>query len=180
MSDYNRLFHAFALLVRQVTSRFDYFASYPSRVVAQNGDGSLELKPDDERFGPGLARVPMRLGLPGCNVTVKPGSRVLLGFEGGDPARPVAELWDIANLDTLTLTAATKITVHAPAVELSEGGLPVARQGDMVACGGATPTPCLIQLPSGPNTGAPQPATITFLPLPLYGLITSGNAAVRS
>jgi hypothetical protein len=70
-------------------------------VAAQNGDGSLELQPDDERLPP-VSRVPLRLGLPGVAVKVAAGSRVLLGFEGGDARSPVALLWEPAGGSSLT------------------------------------------------------------------------------
>jgi hypothetical protein len=54
-------------------------------------------------------------------VTVAPGSRVLLGFEGGDPSRPVATLWEKSSLLALTIEASTGVTVKAPSVTVDHG-----------------------------------------------------------
>jgi hypothetical protein len=62
-------------------------------VLGPSEDGTLELRPDNPRV-PGLSKVPLRLGVPGVRVIVLPGARVLVGFEGGDPSRPVASLWE--------------------------------------------------------------------------------------
>jgi uncharacterized Zn-binding protein involved in type VI secretion len=166
-------------IIRALLRATDLHAHYEARIVSQNDDGTLELAPDDARI-PGLSNVPIRYGLPGVSARVKPGGHVMVAFEAGDARRPVATLWNATALESIEITASDTITVRAKLIDLSPGGLPVARQGDMVACGGVTPTPCLIQLPSGPNTGAPALATITFLPLPLYGTITSGNPVVRT
>lgn len=82
-----------ARLVENVTRRVDYFALYPCKVVSQNNDGTLELKPDSTRL-PGLSKVRIRHGLPGVAVKIDGGSRVLLGFEGGSPTAPYAALWE--------------------------------------------------------------------------------------
>lgn len=121
--------------------KFDYYASYPSRVVLQNDDGTLDLVPDDvrndrgelvKRF-PQVSRVTMRLPFPGVEVRVKKDSRVLLAFEAGDPARPVATLWELASLEEIKVTASVKVVVDAPLVELGgEGGIGVSRTGDIV------------------------------------------------
>ena len=86
-----------ALLGRSSVSRarWDYLALYPCTVDAQAGDGTLDLRPDDVVIsGSGLSGIPLRIGLPGWTVEVPAGTRVLLGFEGGDPARPYALQWE--------------------------------------------------------------------------------------
>ncbi len=82
-----------ARIVDDVMRRVDWYAWYPARVLGQSEDGTLELRPDNPRV-PGLSKVPLRLGVPGVRVIVLPGARVLVGFEGGDPSRPVASLWE--------------------------------------------------------------------------------------
>lgn len=82
-----------ARVIDGVMRRVDWYAWYPARVLAQGSDGLLELKPDNPRI-PGLSKVPLRLGLPGTRVNVLSGARVLVGFEGGEPSRPVAALWE--------------------------------------------------------------------------------------
>lgn len=132
-ADYDRIRRGLALFIQRVTSRIDYLAHYPCAVQGQNADGTLELKPDDSRFGPGLSKIAIRHGIPGITVIVKQPSRVMLYFENGDPTKPAAALWDVSTLDTIVLTAKTKVTINCPNVNLGdENGLPVARQGDIV------------------------------------------------
>ncbi len=125
---------ALAGFIEQVMGRVDRFAFYPCVVVSQNADGTVELKPDAPRFGAGLSRVPIRLGLPGVTVKVKQQARVMLGWEAGDPQRPFASIWEAAGLDEITVTAQTKVTVISPLVVLGddENAKPVARLGDVV------------------------------------------------
>lgn len=122
---------ALARFIRAVVGPVDYFAQYPAKVLAQNGDGTLELQPDSARV-PALSAVPMR-GLPGVVAKVKPGARVLVGFENGSPDAPVALLAESSGLLQLTITADVKVTVSAPLVEL--GG---ASPGDALALASKT------------------------------------------
>ena len=186
MPDVHRLLAPLFALVRQMTARVDYFALYACRVVSQNDDGTLDLRPDVDTFGPGLQKVSMRLGLPGVTAKVKKDSRVLLGFENGDATKPIATLWDVSSLDEIKIVAQTKITALAPKIVLVEGGLPAARQGDMVAIGGGLPA----IVPPPPNAvlqfadggpivpGKPYIVACYFTPLPYYGVVTSGNPSI--
>ena len=120
----DRLTGALRGVVRAMLPRVDYLALYPAKVVSQNSDGTLELQPDDQRF-PGLSQVPIRYGIPGVKVTVAAGARVLLGFAGGDPQQPVAELWESATV--------TKLQISASAIEIgSDGTLQTAALGDAI------------------------------------------------
>jgi hypothetical protein len=101
----DRLKSGLLAMVRSAFPQIDFLASYPARVVEQNADGSLELIPDDTRIS-GLSNVPIRYGVPGVKATVAPGARVLLGFAGGDPAKPQAELWESATLLKLEVLGA--------------------------------------------------------------------------
>ena len=150
-----RLKTALRVLTRE--PRIDYLALYPTTVLVDHGDMTLDLRPDDERL-PYLVRVPLRVFLPGAYVKVKPGSRVLVGFEGANPDHPVAYLWESGG--TLIVEIATdggrkiraddesgKITVSdpaiveidAPTIRLAGGGPAVARVGDTVEISGVTP-----------------------------------------
>jgi hypothetical protein len=108
-----------ARLVRQfvgneiVGPRVDYLAAYPCVAVTQNLDGSLELQPDDTRIAP-VSNVPIRLGTPGITATVANGARVLLQWTGGDPTKPVATLWEMANVQTMTLAVAGQLKLGDP------------------------------------------------------------------
>lgn len=100
-------------LVSSAVSPTDFHALYPSRVVAQNADGTLELRPDSSRM-PDMSGVPIRFGLPGTAAKVAAGARVLLGFENGDQQRPYAGAWDAAAPTELRLggTDASQAAVH--------------------------------------------------------------------
>lgn len=175
----------FVRLVEAITRRVDYLAWYRAEVVGQNGDFSLELRPKDARVPP-LSKVPIRHGLPGYSVKVKKGALVLLGWEDGDPQRPVAALWESGVVEEVVFTATGELALNAAKVKLTAAGAqPVARQGDLVA----TSTPpqgsqILITLgapgATGPALmGAPLPATLVILPqLPLIGQISTGNPSI--
>lgn len=163
----DRIRSALEAFIRQVTSRIDFLALYPARVVAQHPDGTLEVQPDDARLA-GLARVPIRYGLPGVSATVEPGARVLLGFEGGDPSRPIATLWE--------LTGATLV--------FNGGTQKVAREGDSVDCGkliGTTPSGPVVFTYFPPGTQLPDPLPVPgATPVSLTGTITSGADRVKA
>jgi hypothetical protein len=111
--------------------RIDYGRLYPAKVIAQNGDGSLELYPDDELVrGSGISQVPIRHGLPGVTVKVNAGARVALFFENGDPKKPAVALWPDGS-------SCKEISIKAPDLKL-EGNLTVT--GDITATGNVTAT----------------------------------------
>lgn len=123
------------LVERLVVPRLDPLALYPATVAAQGDDGSVDLRPDDARWGQGLAAVPVRHGLPGVTVRVRVGARVLLGFEAGDVRRPYCSLWEPGSLEALTIEASVKLFLQAPSViaaQTEESARPVARRGDLV------------------------------------------------
>jgi len=94
-----------------VGPRFDYSRMYACRVVNQAGDGTLELLPDHPKVrGTGTTHVPIRHGIPGVNVKVPAGGRVLLFWEDGDRTKPAAALWpDGSSVTELKITAPTVI-----------------------------------------------------------------------
>lgn len=112
--------------------RLDYLALYPATVLKDYGDMHLDLRPDRAAL-PDMVRVPMRLFLPGATVRVSANSRVLLAFEGGDPARPVALLWEAGGLEQVAITASTSVVVEAPTIKLgANASKKVALNGDSV------------------------------------------------
>jgi hypothetical protein len=135
---------ALEAVVQRITNKYDYAVPYACRVVAQNGDGTLELVPEDGRLGsnqtiPGLSSVPIRYGAPGMTATVQAQARVIVEFENADPARPVVTAWDpMSPLIMLTLGG---------------GNQPLFRVGDMVQCGGPG-QPVTITL-TAPAAGTP-------------------------
>lgn len=151
-----------SLVERLVLPRLDPLALYPARVVSQQDDGTVDVKPDDGRFGPGLSRVPVRHGLPGVSVRVRQGARVLVGFDEGEIDKPFAALWEPGGLEQLTIEASVKVIVKAPQVFLGDetDARPIARAGDLIE----------VYLPAVP----PLP------PLPLQGFISSASSVSRS
>lgn len=147
------LLAALERLLGRLTRRVDYTALWPARVVAQRGDGTLDLVPDSPRVAP-CQGVPYRT-LRGLSVEVSAGARVLLGYEGGEPSRPYALAWEIGS---------------ATAVRVNGGSTRAAREGDSVSV--TLPIGALIP-PASP--GGPLPAA----PLTLTGTITSGTTALR-
>jgi hypothetical protein len=80
------------LIAAHLPIALEYLALYDATVVAQNADGSLDLRLEDPTM-PGLSSVPIWLGLPGVRVEVQKGAPVKVGFTGGDPGKPFAGLW---------------------------------------------------------------------------------------
>lgn len=80
-----------AALDAMIGPRLDRCALYPARVVRRLGDDPpmLEVQLDDGRW-PTLTRVPLRPPLPGMRVAPVLGSRVIVGWEEADPAKPYA------------------------------------------------------------------------------------------
>lgn len=96
---------AIEAVIARVMRRVDYHALYPSRVLQQRADGTLDLVPDSARV-PSCQRVPYRT-LRGLSVEVTAGARVLLGYEEGDPSKPYAALWEIGDADVVRINAGT-------------------------------------------------------------------------
>ena len=139
-------------LLGRLTRRVDYTALWPARVVAQRGDGTLDLVPDSPRVAP-CQGVPYRT-LRGLSVDVPAGARVLLGYEGGDPARPYALAWELGDAT----------------VRVNGGSTRAAREGDSVSV--EIPIGAVLVMVAGVPTPNPTP-------IPLTGTITSGTAALR-
>lgn len=102
--DFDRLKGAFAALTRAVMSKVDFFALYPCKVLKQNSDGTLELKPENSKL-PGFSQVPIRYTVPGMRVELTGkdlgGCRALVGFDGGDPRKPFVAHFVGPDLTTL-------------------------------------------------------------------------------
>lgn len=116
--EHDRIKGSLRRIVRLATAGVDYHAHYACKVVSQNADGTLELHPDEARIGD-TSKVPIRLGIPGAAVKVAAGSRVMVGFENGDPARPVATLWEASSVQEIVFTTTAKVTIAAPVVNLA-------------------------------------------------------------
>jgi hypothetical protein len=121
-------------LVRNVMRRSAFHALFPCVVLAQGSDGTLDLQPDAPELPP-LTGVPLRHPSPGRTVGVARDARVLLAFEGGDPASPVALLFarDDGVAREVREHATQKVTLDAPAVAIGDNATRgIARRDDTV------------------------------------------------
>lgn len=150
-------------IIQHVLKPTDYHALYPARVVSQTPGGLLEVIPDDTRLS-GMT-VPIRYGIPCVTAKIRKDSRVLIGFEGGNPKKPVATLWDAADIEQIII-APDKLFIG------SDGGnaWPIARQGDYIEC----LLPPVMPV-AGTLSGAPFSGVLTIID-PVVGVISSGAA----
>lgn len=123
----DRLKAAFNSYAQDLAPRVDLFAGYWSTVTSQNADGSLELKPDDQRFG-GWSRIPIRYGVPGIVATVPAGARCLVEFASGDPSKPMVTSWESGTILSLKIgpaavDALVKGTTYRTAEDVVLNGL---------------------------------------------------------
>lgn len=156
----DRLRWALDAIVRQAVPTSS-LRIYRCRVLAQNADRSLELRPDAASGMPDLSRVPLR-ALPGVQVELAAGAYVEVAFADGDLSRPFAMLGDETTSDLVRLTFAG-------------GSHALAREGDDVHAGTVTAivgaaTPVVFTYT--PHGGLPQPASPTLVLS--GGHITSG------
>lgn len=87
----DRLKDALGAVVRSV-ERPDYHALYWARVIAQRGstiDVAID-NPTIAAFLPSLSQVPLTMPAAGASVQMAATGRVLVGWSGGDPAKPYA------------------------------------------------------------------------------------------
>ena len=152
--------------------RVDYCALYACTVQAQRSDGSLDLKPQDDRV-PAMTGVPIRIGVPGLAVKVAPGAEVLMGFDGYRPDKPYAALWGAQGLKELVITASVKVTVAAPSVIVDAtnvtvgGSAMVTLDGAQISLGGDSAVMGVAMQGSPIQAG------------PFAGTVTLGSTTVR-
>lgn len=77
--------YALPFLFRSPTNT-KYSRSYDAVVQADNGDGTVDVYADSNRFG--VSKVQLLCGVPGAKVKVKAGEKVTLGFFAADPQKP--------------------------------------------------------------------------------------------
>jgi hypothetical protein len=157
----DRLKEGLAAFIRWVMRDVTYHKQYPCTVQSQSGM-TVDLMPDDESIaGSGLSGVPLRVGLPGWEVTLAPRSRVMLSFDNGDPKKPAAALFDPGSVIDLSFDGGTR---------------GVARIGDpvLVFINPAIPIPM-----TGTVGGAPFVGTIQITST-VSGIIQSGNPKLRA
>lgn len=163
----DRLLGPLRRLVRQMTARVDYFASYSAIVNTDNGDGTLDITPEDSRLH-SMSGIPKLHGLPGVVSTVAQNAKVVFVFQNGDPSKPAVVLYDA--------TAATKVSLQGSAINLAAdpGAAAVGRVGDQVK---VTLTPANIATMVIANGGGTVVATN---PVDVVGTITAGSPKVSA
>ena len=108
----NSLSSSLGKFLQLIRREIDYTKRYPARVSLVNGDGTIQVVPDDQTVkGNGLDRVRVRSGVPGT-ITPKKGARCLLGFDAGDGSRPYAEGWDDGEVEEMALADGAAPTAH--------------------------------------------------------------------
>lgn len=151
----DRFKSSFTSLVRATMREVDHHKPYAARVVLQDADGTLQLRPDDERL-PGLTGVPIRYGVPGVTAKVPPGARCVVEFEQGDPRTPIVTGFEPGAILELSFDG---------------GSQSVARVGDSADCGTLTlaladtvpPGPGkVLAVTYTPPVGPPESAIFTF------------------
>lgn len=106
----DRLKQALERLVQQATRRLDYLAAYPASVLIDHGDMTVDVQPDDTRL-PAMTGIPLRVNLPGAVVKVKKGARLLVQFEGGQPSKPIATLYQGGTLERLLISTGLGVVI---------------------------------------------------------------------
>lgn len=144
------LIDLFKSIIKMLEPRLETYALHPATVQRDNGDGTLDVKPDNPKM-PAMVKIPAFTGLAGVQVSVETGTRVLIAFLGANPNAPVALEYNAALLGQIKLGHATR---------------GAAREGDTVQ----------VTIPIGavqiaPNTPNPTPIT-------LEGQITTGSQKV--
>lgn len=114
MGVFDRVKASFVALARGAHPTIDYLAHYRARVLKQHANlRRIDIQPDDRRL-PVMANIPLRIGVPGVDVTLAPGHLILVGWENGRPDHPYASLWEPGEQGTKPL----KVTLHASIIEL--------------------------------------------------------------
>lgn len=170
---------AFADLVGSFFPQIDYFAFYPGTLKAMSADKKkVDVDPDNKKLLPGMGSIRLKLGMPGATVDVEPGtgSRLLIGFEEGDPSKPYAMLWEQGeHVNHATLTA-DKITLNA------SGAQPVHRKGDHEKAG-TLMAAWMGQVEvfiNGLVPGTITPLSTTFVTTPGIAVASDGSPTVEA
>jgi hypothetical protein len=126
-------------ILRDELAYIDTYALYPGTVYGYNRADSVDyvdVRLDDQRFGKGIRRVPVRPGIAGVLQEVDIGARVLVGFTNGRRSEPIATLWERHVTIKLKIESDQEVTVEADAIKLGDSAvLGVARLGDSVQAG---------------------------------------------
>lgn len=107
-------------VIRARIAPLDLYAPVAYTALAQNADGTFELKSSDPRF-PDLSHVPQRVGLPGTTVAkVQTPCAVIVLHENGDAQKPVVAGYEVKAGMGLEMTHTGDVKITAP--KISAGG----------------------------------------------------------
>lgn len=107
--------------IRRLVAPIDWQAAYACKVVKQNDDGTLELRPEDKRLND-FQKVPVHYGIPDTKATFSAGARVMLEFENGDRAAPYVSCFDFATISLLDIGGRGGTTQFAALANLVNDG----------------------------------------------------------
>lgn len=120
-------------IVLKSLPEIDHQAWYPSTVVAQRPDGSVDVMPEASHVPP-LPGVELEYPVPGMTAKVAPGARVMVHFEDGNPSKPKASLFSGGTLLQLKLEPSLSAEINSLSVQLGgPSALPLAHAIETIA-----------------------------------------------
>lgn len=182
MSFFDRMKGPMLDLIRAATGSVDYLAHYSAVVNQDNQNGTLDVTPEDDRLS-SMQGIPMRFGIPGATAKVTPGSRVFIGFENGNPGRPIISGFGDSGAVELHLPVSVLLALGGdPAIHpLVMGDLYLAAEGTwygaLVTALGAVATYASSIKPVADPTNAATPALLTALGTTLTAASTAFGLA---
>ncbi len=176
----DRLKGSLVSIIRGVMREVAYHKPYPARVIQQDADGTLHLRPDSAVL-PGLTGVPIRYGVPGVTARVPPGTRCIVAFENGDPQTPVVMGFEPGAVLELSLDGGTRAVARRD--DATRNGSLAFEAVDVPGTPGST----LIIRYIAPS-GLPQTVTLAFdkakvagtAAIELRGAIDGGAPRIRA
>ncbi len=106
-------------LVASETAYLTYAIPFIAKILAQNGNGTLELLSGDARF-PNMSKVPLRC-MPGVTeMRVLPGTYVVVTHDSAQPDKPRASMVDLTACQSMKIEAVGGFEVVA--AEVKAGG----------------------------------------------------------
>jgi len=142
VANWDRVKASLFALARAANPRAIYSSVYRGVVVAQRGQ-TVDVTLDDPRL-PGMSALSIQVGLPGATVDMDSGARMLVAFENGDPAKPIALLWEgakalrvslVADLLELGVEGATEAVLLATTYRAAEATLHSTLEAQLAAAG---------------------------------------------
>ncbi|XXX73875.1 hypothetical protein WMF30_40135 [Sorangium sp. So ce134] len=161
--------------------RMAYSWVHPYRVMSQNtvsGRLSLQAVNEGDILPPQLVEVPKAHGTPGVDERCRPGTIVLVGFQGGDPGAPfVAHYIEPVRRPGEAETPVTPLELELDAQNEIRAGagatLGAARVNDTVTV--LLPPATFV----GTINGLPASGMVIWSPGQTTGTITTGSAKVK-